>query len=1316
MNKRILSALLALCLTCSMAGTALAAGGQATPETARAAAAAAPAQPADAAPQPEEEPSADATSQPEEDTAAAQPAAATAETAAPATPETAALPARTVEVTDAASGITVTVDVPEGALPADAELQVTLLGGGAATPETAQTPDDVAGELDGAGIEYDDFVSMDLTFYDAAGQEVEPLKPVQVRFTLPAALLPDDVDPATLAVQHLAEDENGEVEAVETLADAADTADGTVTLDGDVTAAFETDGFSVYVLTYSAKAAPRAGEGSTYTFTYNWDYEYSSVSDRTVTLNFDIVDTNGNPIPQCPDYEYELTYKTTGLPTDMPEDLQLSYVQQGGDHFWRFLSHNFNNVHSCTATGTQPTEQLKFKTNDPGKHIIYDFVEAVYIDDTGRHPLSGVEVGRFYGAGDTVGIRLYDGIYSEYDVDNTVDLNMPLNYKNAGYYTITENKNQNAKLQLIYRNRDEIQKMEDPEPSIGKEAVLQEGGTYDLSLDVSSRTDLSSENKQKVDVLFILDGSRSMKNGSMATDDGTTKTRLAAMNDSIDTIVNQLETQSEDLDIRYSAVQFGRVIGSNYDESTEEESNDSYFHGARQLIGYNTSSWTSSAKELKTAIEQYSVEDELTNGTNTQAGLMMAQAALLEARPDARQYVILISDGRPANYYYDNGLTFGTGESSSAVYALLHTYEALGKLRKKAYILEENEANIDFVNGMDQSPLDGLYFVYVGDGADLSYEETINGTKYSFEQLFAYYAYEDTPTDFYVVDDLNELESTFSELTSIISAGNYSKVVAKDVLSEYVEPVQGAQPEVTITRTVQKIVPGTPVEGQKPEMIEFEVPKTEEEWKNMEATDPRYPYRHLLNPMVADIDPATGIHLETTHNIYDEVTAELADDGESFQLVTNSFQDGAGNQVPYTLRPGYTYTVKLDVQTTDAAVGYLTDNGFTYPATADADTGTYAEQAGLYSNDNDNSKLTYDLTFSGALKQDQEKLFPKPVVRPFVKADVTKTFEGFNKQQPMDGDTAAKLIKDLRFEITTTVKDTSGAEQTETTKVLMKDATPDTSGLVYTKSDVLLPYGEIKTTGALQEYGGQLADHSREMSYTTTWNDTTDPQKYKVAVTNEYIYNQNYVTLTISKTVGGPMGSYDDDFDFKLLLSMVADDGSTIYWGNPLEIETGTNADGYTVGGTIPKDTGNVRTYTFTLSHEEQIVLKVPQDFAAKVEEVDGNNGYTVKCRQYKAGVSVNAANAEGANAGIRPAYEYEEQKPSFGNYNPITVEAMDDNYVVEFQNTREAVAPTGLEGDHTAPYVLMVSASALAGMALLGGVAARRARRRREW
>ena len=56
---------------------------------------------------------------------------------------------------------------------------------------------------------------------DAAGAKIEPLQPVSVSFSLPADLLPAEADPATLAVQHLAEDETGEVETVETVADVA---------------------------------------------------------------------------------------------------------------------------------------------------------------------------------------------------------------------------------------------------------------------------------------------------------------------------------------------------------------------------------------------------------------------------------------------------------------------------------------------------------------------------------------------------------------------------------------------------------------------------------------------------------------------------------------------------------------------------------------------------------------------------------------------------------------------------------------------------------------------------------------------------------------------------------------------------------------------------------------------------------------------------------------------------------------------------------------------------------------------------------------
>ena len=162
---------------------------------------------------------------------------------------------------------------------------------------------------------------------------------------------------------------------------------------------------------------------------------------------------------------------------------------------------------------------------------------------------------------------------------------------------------------------------------------------------------------------------------------------------------------------------------------------------------------------------------------------------------------------------------------------------------------------------------------------------------------------------------------------------------------------------------------------------------------------------------------------------------------------------------------------------------------------------------------------------------------------------------------------------------------------------------------------------------------------------------------------------------------------------------------------------TGTTAEGYenktqlAVIGTPPSDPGaggtdpgagggtaddpNAYTYEFTLSHGEQIVLVVPASYDATVTEDDvSSRGYEVKAR---------------IDHGFTPT-------PEFKEVNVLTYSNVRINSTFDFINTREAVAPTGLEGDHTAPYVLMVSASALAGMALLGGMAARRARRRREW
>lgn len=1165
MKKRILSALLALCLTGSLAGTALAAGWQATPETARAAAA--------APRQKEDTPAADA-----------QPAAATAETAAPATPETAALPARTVEVTDAASGITVTVDVPEGALPADAELQVTLLGGGAATPETAQTPDDVAGELDGAGIEYDDFVSLDLTFYDTAGQEVEPLRPVQVRFTLPAALLPDDVDPATLAVQHLAEDENGEVETVETVADAAATADGTVTLDGDVTAAFETDGFSVYALTFSAKAAPRAdGDGSTFTVTFFWDWlgDVGESSDETVTIDFKIVDTDGNPINVEEDIGFDYTYSSGALMAGHTlatfyEGTILDFLN-GAE-----ITNNVTAVDKGTLTenkdarpGQREEENGTVYNEITVGSDTYRFDKAVYTDELGRHLVDrmwlGSNVGGFFG------LRLYDATLGQFDgtmgtddedPGDGLDPAAPIDLKTNSYYDI-EQGTADYTIELIYQKQP-VPTLEATyeKPEISKQAILRDDGTYDLSLQVVGE-EIVPPASTKLDVLFVLDGSKSMKTNYF--DDGVTSYQ-AALEQAATDLVNKLDDlewndpktgQKIEMDIRYAAVQYGCT----------DIAGEGKFDDAWQL-----QNWTSDVSAIKTAINK-SGENERDGGTNTQAGLITAAATLQEARPDARTYVIFISDGAPANYYQWNGRTYGTGNDGSAAFAQPQTVIAAQKF--------------PWVNG--------FYTVYINNGDDSDPLNNMRSLLDAIHEPRAASGNEETRVGGpYFATDSTELTETFDKLVEEMYIQRFTDVELSDTLSNWVEPVTDDDGNITPTLTIyqkQKDAQGEYITD--PETGEAVLQKVEPKGEN----DPDDVYKEVS----VSYEPATKtIKFNTVEERKDTAGT-----------TAGTYYD------PAHLRDDYVYEVTLHVKLTEdlddrkTAEGFFNDCG-RYPEMdnpyAEDDgspdgpetkgqegTGTHAGEAGFYSN----KEATLDYS---VFSDPQERMeFPKPVVQ--------------------------------------------------------------------------LPY----------------------------------------------------VELTITKTVKGAMGSYGDDFDFTLTLrkDLLDDHGDPIieHWDKPLTIVqpdeehgiTGTTAEGYenetqlAVNGTQPSDPGtggtdpgagggtadapNAYTYEFTLSHGEQIALVVPYGYDATVTEEDvSSRGYEVKARI-----------THYFDDGTPPSTT--EKKGNTQTYEGVNVET-----TFEFVNTRQAVAPTGLEGDHTAPYVLMVSASALAGMALLGGMAARRARRRREW
>ena len=173
-----------------------------------------------------------------------------------------------------AGSVTVDVTAPAGALPDSVSLE--------AAP--VSDLDAVASELADADVDYAGFLALDVRFVGANDDEVEPTAPVDVSFETPQSVLGDDVDASTLAVRHFVENEQGEVEKVETVADAVDAMEtdadvqpgsdeGTVSVNGGsessdatVAAEFTVDGFSAFAITYgkgvaSEKSVARAVSG-----------------------------------------------------------------------------------------------------------------------------------------------------------------------------------------------------------------------------------------------------------------------------------------------------------------------------------------------------------------------------------------------------------------------------------------------------------------------------------------------------------------------------------------------------------------------------------------------------------------------------------------------------------------------------------------------------------------------------------------------------------------------------------------------------------------------------------------------------------------------------------------------------------------------------------------------------------------------------------------------------------------------------------------------------------------------------------------------
>lgn len=213
---------------------------------------------------------------------------------------------------------------------------------------------------------------------------------------------------------------------------------------------------------------------------------------------------------------------------------------------------------------------------------------------------------------------------------------------------------QYAHVYLVYTEEQSEPELPESNATVttGKSAVkLKDGsGNYELNLSVSGDRG-SREQKQKVDVLFILDLSNSMGQ----TWDG--QKRIASAKSAISSITGRGDnvglSDNDNLDVNYALVGFAGGASEGWETYSDA--------AIRQQ-------WTNSAEELYSQIPNditYDPHGWSSNiyggGTNYEAGFRSAKEALEldSARSDAMKVVIFISDGGPGYYYNGNGNTSG---------------------------------------------------------------------------------------------------------------------------------------------------------------------------------------------------------------------------------------------------------------------------------------------------------------------------------------------------------------------------------------------------------------------------------------------------------------------------------------------------------------------------------------------------------------------------------------------------------------------------------------------------------------------------------
>ena len=1381
MKKRILSALLVLCLACGLVSTAWATEGTGTVSEPAAAAETGnvvsvdPATPESGAEETELETQQDQTVE------------GTAAPVAAGTEYTAALESD-------GQTLNVIVTAPEGAF---AERVTPVLHAETVTEET-ETAKAAEAVADQTGAEFDDMMVLDVYFTDGDDtEEIEPAQPVSVRFELPEAVLPEDIDPATLTVHHLAKekdeagnpvtDENGEqVVTVETVATATttDEVEGVIALSagaaekteaGETVARIEdlpelqaevtAEAPAITAAPAEEPAVVAAFEVESFSqFTISWKYVFISGSWVVDSLTAQVVDTEGKPIGTGSSYDIwdmhnvntssqsisDLAERINGV-----ENYTFWYARLGG------YSKNFPEV-TALKLYNRSDYQYGIKYQSKGKWKILNDQSTLYFVFEKNE-------------GADNGLKLVDTVdNNQYGIEMYLfNYNTDRNDESA----VTNSTGLDSSYTEGYGSVQDLLK-----PVLGDNGFPVVNNWQSISLqkwfDINSTDQDGIDSKQKVNHLFIQDVLD--KTGyfyySSADNFATIENSSPSENGEINfNVYKQLGSPASGKDsstyffqrgnfMPFNTLKPSEIISHNlYDlDGNPLNSNDARYN--ENIYGFNESSNDFHFGMYMTAdflqprdgkVNDISTEDQ--NDT---------QDMVFEFTGDDDMWVyiddILVLDLGGIHDALSGSINFNTGNVTWQAKTSNHNNETVTKTLKELFVeaVGQGKFNKEYASKFDSNTFADysnhtlkMFYMERGKGASnlrikfnippvpsnsLSVEKKVTSETEAGLYLLGDYEYK-----FQVVDEKGDLLVKEGDPYEIRTNGGQTSAGSDTVGANGIFTLKNGESAVfTVDKdkkafeflkdnstqpyyvrelfeegyaaqygdTIYTITgQGGEAGAEKQEVEGFDGFRSSALTGNMGVGFVQFNNKidaselstlHLKKELMPGSHYTEGTKFDLFVTVNDEPlpvgTTYYLEGDDTPQSTTRpgviSLEPGQEIVLVEKLVVGSKYTVAESLGNENYKVSYAgekknnTSEAWTnYELTPTQDSeGNLLNVSGTITETGSSQRVTvtnsdYDFYASVPVTKELKGYTSGSYTFSFTVTEVEKTGNTYTDKDITSGVTLVGTDIAIYSAQNGEGNVYFGFDNTVANGIYyfkVKETEGNTAGVQYDENYYIVPVTvskdgsgkRVATVGTIEKYGAaSTAPVTTEM-----------PIKFVNSLSSK---------LTVTKIVDGKMGDTSKQFKFTLSLALNGSkyDAASLQATKYTPNEEGEETE-QTISVSKSEETG---LYEFTLGHDERIELDVPYGYTAIVTENE-DEGYTVYTK-------------EDSDTGF-----------DINNMKQETV-TTDADHTIDFKNFRDPVAPTGLESNHTAPYTILVTVAGIAGLALIGGIVARRVRRRRE-